>query len=81
MRSFGFDGDLVIVTEDACGNPYMIQSEYIMDVLDDWNGDCNMVPANDARVFLAIHNRKPINPHLDTNFGSLMEYLRTYVRR
>ena len=81
MVTTGFDEDLIIVTEDAYGNPYLIQSKYIIDVLDDWNGDGNMVPNNDARVFLAIHNRKPINPHLYTNFGSLMEYLRTYVRR
>lgn len=81
MRSFGFDSDLVIVTEDACGNPYMIQSKYILDVLDDWNGNCDMVPANDARVFLVIHNNKPINPHLYTDFASLMGYLADYVRR
>lgn len=81
MVSHDYDDRLVIVTEDACGNPYCIESQYIMDVLDDWNGACLMCPANGARVFLAIYNSKPINPHLYTDWESLMQHLKGMVCR
>jgi len=81
MQCYGYDDDLVIITEDACGRPYCVQSKYIMDVLDDWRGEAMMCPANDARVFLAIHNNNPINPHLYTDWASLMEYLKEMVCR
>ena len=46
MQCYGYNGDLVIITEDACGKPYCVQSKYIMDVLDDWRGAAMMCPAN-----------------------------------
>ena len=49
----------VIVTENTDGEIYMITAEYIQDILDDWNGDCDFVPTNDARVFFAAWNGKP----------------------
>ena len=30
---------------------YILRAKYIRDILDDWNGDCEFVPSNDARVF------------------------------
>lgn len=71
-----FDGDTVIVTENADGEIYLIKSKYIQDILDDWRGDCDFVPSNDARVFFANWNGKPISPYEYTNFESLVQYLR-----
>ena len=67
--------DTVIVTENTDGEMYIIQSKYILDILDDWKGDCKFVPANDARVFFASWNGKPISPYNYTDFKSLMQYL------
>ena len=53
---------------------YLIHSKYIQDILDDWTGDCNFVPANDARVFFASWDGKPISPYEYTDFESLAWY-------
>lgn len=62
----------VIVTENTDGEIYMITAEYIQDILDDWNGDCDFVPSNDARVFFAAWNGKPMNPYDYSDFESLL---------
>lgn len=75
--SVDFFGDsTVIVTENADGEIYVITTKYIQDILDDWNGDCNFVPSNDARVFFAAWNGKPLNPYRYSNFESLLKLLR-----
>lgn len=71
-----FNDDTVIITENADGEMYMIKSKYIQDILNDWRGDCNFVPSNDARVFFASWNGKPISPYEYTDFESLIQYLR-----
>ena len=68
--------DTVIVTENTDGELYVITSKYIQDIFDDWANDCDFVPANDARVFFAAWNEKPINPYLYSNFESLLNLLR-----
>ena len=70
------EGDTIIVTENADGRMYILRAKYIQDMLDDWNGDCEFVPSNDARVFFAAWNGKPINPYAYTDFESLLELLR-----
>lgn len=65
-----------IVTENADGEIYMITAKYIQDILDDWNGDCNFVSANDARVFFAAWNGRPVNPHCYSDFESLLKLLK-----
>lgn len=70
-----FKDETVIVTENAEGEMYLIHSKYIQDILNDWTGDCNFVPANDARVFFASWNGKPISPYEYTDFESLVWYL------
>ena len=67
--------NLVIITENADGEMYVIKAKYIQDVIDDWNGDCHYIPANDAKVFFASWNGKPINPYDYTDFESLIRYL------
>ena len=75
-----FNGDTVIVTENTDGEVYLIRARYIQDVIDDWEGECNFVPANDAKVFFASWNNQPINPHLYTDFESLLKYLQGLTR-
>lgn len=67
--------DTVIVTENVGEEMYVIRSRHIQDIFDDWNGDCDYVPQNDARVFFASWNGKPINPYEYTDFESLLTYL------
>ena len=73
--------DTVIVTKDANGELYVITAEYFEDILDDWNGECNFVPANDASVFFAAWNSKSLNPHYYHDFSSLLEYMKKELRR
>lgn len=67
--------DTVILTENADGAPYLIRAKYLQDIITDWNGECNFVPANDARVFFAMYNGHPINPYSYTDFESLIDLL------
>lgn len=71
-----YSNDTVIVTENTDGELYAITARYIQDILDDWNNNCNFVPANDARVFFAAWNGNPINPYLYCDFESLLSLLR-----
>ncbi len=70
-----FGSDTVIVTENVDGELYIIKSKYINDIVDDWKGDCNFVPANDARVFFAAWNGRVINPYDYKDFESLLKLL------
>ena len=74
------DNDTIIVTENTDGEVYLIRARYIQDVIDDWEVECNFVPANDAKVFFASWNNQPINPHLYTDFESLLKYLQGLTR-
>ena len=64
-----------IVTENADGHIFSIAAENLQDILDDWNGDCDFVPANEARVFFATWNGKPVSPFEYTDFESLLRLL------
>ena len=75
ITTMNLGDDTVIITENADGELYVIKTKYIMDLVNDWNDKCYVVPANDARVFFASWNGKPINPYEYTNFESLMVYL------
>lgn len=70
-----FGSDTVIVTENAGGEMYVINAQYFNDILDDWNGACDFVPANDAKVYFAAWNGKPISPYQYCDFESLLMYL------
>ena len=79
-RTIFFNGNTVIVTENTDGEIYLIESKYIQDIVDDWKGDCNFVPSNDAKVFFASWNNEPINPYVYTDFESLVRYLQSLTR-
>lgn len=75
MQTLMLGDDTIILTENADGKMYLIKSKYLQDILDDWMGGCEAVPANDAKVFFAAYNGKPINPYNYTDFESLLKYL------
>lgn len=76
ISTMRFGSDTVIVTENAEGEIYVINAPYLNDILDDWNGECDFVPANDAKVYFAAWNGKPINPYKYCDFESLILYLK-----
>lgn len=65
---------LFLVTENAAGLLYTINAA-ADELIDDWNGPCEYVPANDARVFFASVDNDPVNPYLYTDFESLVQLL------
>ena len=66
---------IFIITTNVDDNLYTIHCPKLKDLLDDWNGDCNMVPANDAVVFFAAVDGVPVNPYLYTDFENLIQLL------
>ena len=75
IKTIALGTGIVIVTEKADGGLYTITAEYFREILDDWNGDCNFVPANDARIFFAAWNGEPLNPQEYQDFESLVRLL------
>ena len=65
-----------IVTQNTDGQLYIITEKYIQDIIDDWEGKCDFVPENDARVFFFSWNNNPINPHNYTDFESVINILK-----
>lgn len=65
-----------ILTENADGNLYVLEADDYNELVNDWNGDCNCVPANDAKIFFASYNGEPINPYMYADFQSLLQYIR-----
>lgn len=76
IRATHYGANTVIVTENADGEIYAISAQYIHDILDDWNGCCDFVPANDAKVYFAAWNGEPISPYEYHDFESLITYLK-----
>lgn len=79
-KTMFFNENTVIITENVDGEIYLIESKYVQDIIDDWMGDCNFVPSNDARVFFASWNGEPISPYEHPNFESLVRYLINLMR-
>ena len=70
-----FEKKIHILTENADGILYVLEADDYNDLVNDWKGECNFVPANDAKVFFASYCGKPINPYAYTDFLSLMQYI------
>lgn len=66
---------MTVLTENVDGKLYLIEAKSFREILDDWNGECRFVPANDARVFFASYNEEPVNPYCYTDFESLLRYM------
>ena len=76
MECKHFEKKICILTENVDGSLYMLEADDCNELVNDWSGDCNYVPANDATVFFASYNGKPINPYAYTDFVSLVRYMR-----
>lgn len=76
MKSNFIKSKICILTENVEGELYFIETDDCNDIVNDWNGDCKFVPANDAKVYFASYDCSPINPYLYSDFVSLVTYLR-----
>lgn len=70
---------IFIVTENTDGEIYTIAVENIKDLLDDWKGECNFVPCNDAHVFFASYYGNYINMFMYNDFESLLRYMLRFL--
>lgn len=76
MKSNFIKSRIFILTENAEGELYSIETDEYNDIVNDWYGDCNFVPANDAKVYFASYNGLPVSPYLYNDFISLVDYLK-----
>lgn len=76
MKSNFIKSKIFILTENVEGELYSIETDEYNDIVNDWYGDCNFVPANDAKVYFASYNGRPVNPYLYNDFISLVDYLK-----
>ena len=72
--------EIVIVTENTEGDIYALVSDSYNEIVNDWNGDAEYVPANDAKVYFALYKGRPINPHLYTDFESVIKTIRSLIK-
>lgn len=66
---------LLILTENVRGEMYWLSSENLQSLIDDWKGNCDFVPSNDAKVFFAAYRNMPVRKDKCTDFESLIRYL------
>ena len=67
-----------ILTKNANGELYVLETDNYNFIINDYHGDCDYVPANDARVYFASYDGVPINPYFYTDFESVLKYIRNY---
>lgn len=79
MQTNVIKSGIYVVTENADGVLYTIETDVFNEIVNDWNGNCECVPANDAKVYFASYNGTPINPYLYNDFITCMQYIRTLV--
>ena len=51
LSAYSEDGAIVMKTENVDGIPYFLAAENADVIKKEWDGDCNGLPENDARVF------------------------------
>ena len=64
MKTLFFNNEIVIVTENVNGDMYLLKSKYIQDILDDWDGNCDFVPPNDASILQAGTKNQSIHMNI-----------------
>ena len=75
MKCYFLDSKFNILTENADGNLYLLEAKDYRDIVKDWKGACDFVPSNDAKVYFASCDGKPLSSHSYTNFESLINYI------
>ena len=76
MKSNFIKSRIFILTENAEGELYSIETDEYNNIVNDWYGDCKFIPANDAKVYFASYAGVPVNPYMYSDFMSLVTYLR-----
>ena len=65
--------DVIIITENVDGEKYILVANTIYTILDDWEGECEYVPENDAPVYFSMECGIIISSEYNT-FEKLMGY-------
>ena len=76
MKSNFIKSKIFILTENVNGDLYSIETDEYNDIVNDWYGECEFVPDNDAKVYFASYNGVPISPYLYSDFISLVDCIR-----
>ena len=72
---------VVLVSENADGNIYAINCNW-HELLNDWYGECNLVPANDAEVFfVSVGNEIIVDSHNQMSFEDVLELIRQTLQK
>lgn len=66
----------MVVVKNVDGEPYIIDGEYLKDLVDDWEGDAISCPANDERVLFFMYNWEVVNPYEYTDFESVIHWMK-----
>jgi hypothetical protein len=70
---------IIIVTENIDGKIYTITADSINEVLDDWLGECECVPENDAKIYFAMVCGRMINIEEINTFEKLMDFFQIVI--
>lgn len=70
---------VILVTENADCRLYTIDCTW-RELMEDWHGDCDMVPANDAEVFFAAVNDGVIHTQRRMTFESALGVIEQMLR-
>lgn len=65
-----------IVTENADGQLYALEANTFDSLFKDWEGDCNYVPANDAKVYFVSIEGHPLSSESYSDFESLITFVK-----
>lgn len=65
-----------ILAENSDGEMYMIEVDDYNDIVNDFRGERSFVPSNDAKIYFASLDGKPINPYAYKDFLTLVQHIR-----
>lgn len=71
---FDRTANITFLTENADGELYT-PNLTIGELIDDWNGDCNIVPANDAPVYKVRIDGKKLAPWQSSNLNDFLDLM------
>ena len=66
----------MIVTRNGSGEPYVIEGEYLHDLVDDWEASALVCPPNDERVLFFMFDGEAVNPYEYTDFESVIHWMK-----
>ena len=75
---FKENAEFFCITQNEDGELYVILADEAKEILEDWHGECNYVPANEASVYCAEVLGEVAAEALRCTFGDLMNSLTNY---